>query len=294
MVVRGLDRETFHCRPDDGQDSTHGVSIVRGQCRRDDDAEFEPLATFFQLDSLALILPVVDVADLDAPRKNLPVVPLILPGNLQSAVDDQFDTDGPGHPGFVHDDLELPVEYRILLWLLNLVDDPFAQNFEFGLGRVDENDRLGHMQLQMTLMRDLARRSRPLTGRRRGVLREMRLDRSMVLLISPVSETEQGRIPSDVLGTSRSVCALRAVSQGSSERGHRTRWKMYGRLSRQSARWIGVIFGCRFFVHYCLTCSTEAISDANYAALPDFPTAGVDLERLVWDDTVYDCCPCQV
>jgi len=143
MMMRRLYGEPFYRGPDHRQDPSQRVSIVRGQRRGDDDAEFEPLATFFQLDPLTLVLTVVDVANLDAPRKDLPVVPVVLTGYLESTTDDEFDPDGTCHPGFIHDDLELTVEHGILLRLRDLVDDPFAQDLELGLWRMDEDDRLG-------------------------------------------------------------------------------------------------------------------------------------------------------
>ena len=154
MMVRRLDRETLNRSSEKGYDPAQRMSVVRGQRGGNDDAKLEPLTSLFQLDPLTLVLLVIDVADLYASAKDLPVVPgtVILTGDLESAGDDQLDSDRTCYPGFIHDDLDLTVEHGILLRLADLVDDTFPQNLQLGLGRMNEHNRLGDMQLEMTLM----------------------------------------------------------------------------------------------------------------------------------------------
>ena len=158
--VRSGLREPFHRRSKHGEDPTEWVSIVRCQSSGDDDGEFKPLTPLFQHDPTSRgggrfvwrSIARIPSDDLDHSREYLLVVPVGLPRDLYSTGDDQFHTDSFGNPGFIHDHLDLTVQHLVLLRLLNLIHNPFSEDFEFRFRWVDENDRFGHMELDLTFM----------------------------------------------------------------------------------------------------------------------------------------------
>jgi hypothetical protein len=158
--VRSGLRETFHRRSKHGQDPTEWVSIVRRQRGGHDDGEFKPLTALFQHDPTSrrrrrlVWREIARIAshNLDHSREYLLFVPQSLARDLDSTGNDQFHTDSLGDPRFVHDDLDLPVQHLVLLRLLDLIHDAFTEDFEFRFRRVDEDDRFGDMELDLTFM----------------------------------------------------------------------------------------------------------------------------------------------